>query len=131
VKAWPGRDFAGTISRVSHWVDTRTRTMAVEADVEQSQSALDPGMFVEVVWPLRRASPSLFVPASAVLETAEATFVERVSQGKVERVPVRRGSTMGNLVEVFGSLNAGDSVVVRGSEDLANGAHVIPRHSQS
>jgi membrane fusion protein (multidrug efflux system) len=131
VNAWPGRDFAGTISRVSHWVDTKTRTMAVEADVEQSQSALDPGMFVEVVWPLRRDYPSLFVPASAVVDTAEATFVECVRQGKVERVPVRRGSTMANLIEVFGSLNAGDSVVVRGSEDLANGTHVLPRPSRS
>ena len=131
VRAWPGRDFAGTISRVSHWVDTKTRTMAVEADVDQSQSALDPGMFVEVVGPLRRNSPSLFVPASAVLETAEAIFVERVRQGKVERVPVHRGSTMGDLIEVFGSLNAGDSVVVGASEDLVNGTRVIPRHSQS
>jgi RND family efflux transporter MFP subunit len=131
VKAWPGRDFAGTISRVSHWVGTKTRTMAVEADVEQSQSALAPGMFVEVVWPLRRGSPSLFVPASAVVDTSEASFVERVRQGKVEHVPVRRGSTMGDLIEVFGSLNAGDSVVARGSEDLANGTRVIPRPSQS
>jgi membrane fusion protein (multidrug efflux system) len=105
--------------------------MAVEADVDQSQSVLDPGMFVEVVWPLRRDSPSLFVPASAVVDTAEATFVERVRQGKVERVPVHRGSTMDDLVEVFGSLNAGDSVVVRGSEDLANGTRVVPRPSQS
>ena len=131
VRAWPGRDFAGTISRVSHWVDTKTRTMAVEADVIQSQSALDPGMFVEVVWPLRRNSPSVFVPASAVVDTAEATFVERVHQGKVERVPVHRGSTMSDLVEIFGSLNAGDSVVARGSEDLANGTRVIPHGSQS
>ena len=131
VRAWPGRDFAGTISRVSHWVDTKTRTMAVEADVDQSQCALDPGMFVEVVWPLRRDSQSLFVPASAVLDTAEATFVERVSEGRVEHVPVHRGSTMGNLMEVFGSLNAGDSVVVRASEDLANGTRVIPHGSQS
>jgi membrane fusion protein (multidrug efflux system) len=131
VRAWPGRDFTGTISRISHWVDAKTRTMAVEADVEQSQSALDPGMFVEVVWPLRRDSPSPFVPPTAVVDTAEATFVECVRQGKVQRVPVHRGATMGNLVEVFGSLNAGDSVVVRGSEDLANGALVIPRRSQS
>jgi membrane fusion protein (multidrug efflux system) len=131
VKAWPGRDFVGTISRVSHWVDTKTRTMAVEADVDQNQSALDPGMFVEVVWPLRRGSASLFVPASAVVDTAEATFVECVRRGKVEHVPVHRGATMGNLVEVFGSLNPRDSVVVRGSEDLANGARVILRRSQS
>jgi membrane fusion protein, multidrug efflux system len=131
VSAWRGRYFMGTISRVSHWVDAKTRTMAVEADVYQGAPILDPGMYAEVVWPLRGEMPSLFVPASAVVETAEASFVERVRQGKVERVPVRRGSTMGDLVEVFGSLNAGDSVVVRGSEDLANGTRVLPRPSQS
>jgi len=131
VRAWPGRDFTATISRLSHWVDAKTRTMAVEADVGQSRSALAPGMFVEVVWPLRRDSPSLFVPASAVLETSEATFVERVRQGKVERVPVHRGSTMGDQIEVFGSVNAGDPVVVHASEDLANGTRVVPRGLQS
>ena len=131
VSAWPGRYFTGTISRISHWVDAKTRTMAVEADVYQSAPILDPGMFAEVVWPLRGEAPSLFVPDSAVVETAESTFVERVRQGKVERVPVHRGSTLGDLVEVFGSLNAGDSVVVRGSEDLANGTRVIPRSSES
>jgi RND family efflux transporter MFP subunit len=131
VNAWRGRYFTATIRRVSHWVDAKTRTMAVEADVYQDRPLLDPGMFAEVIWPLRGEALALFVPASAVVETAEATFVERVRQGIVERVPVRRGSTMGNLVEVFGSLNAGDSVVVRGSEDLANGARVMARPSQS
>jgi RND family efflux transporter MFP subunit len=131
VSAWRGRYFTGTISRVSHWVDVKTRTMAVEADVYQDAPLLDPGMFAEVTWPLHGEALALFVPASAVVETAEATFVERVRQGKVERVAVRRGSTMGNLVEVFGSLNAGDSVVVRGSEDLANGTRVNARPSQS
>lgn len=131
VSAWHGRYFTGTISRVSHWVDAKTRTMAVEADVYQGAPILDPGMFAEVTWPLRGDAPSLFVPASAVVETAESAFVERVRQGKVERVSVRRGSTMSDLVEVFGSLNAGDSVVVRGSEDLANGALVISRRSRS
>lgn len=131
VSAWQGRDFTGTISRLSHWVDPKTRTMAVEADVYQSQPTLDPGMFAEVRWPLRGQTPSLFVPASAVVETAEATFVERVRGGKVERVPVRRGSTMGDMVEVFGALEPGDLVLARGSEDLLNGTEVMPRVSQS
>jgi hypothetical protein len=82
-------------------------------------------------WPLRRDFPSLFVPASAVLETSEATLVERVRQGKVERVPVHCGSTMGDLIEVFGSVNAGDAVVVHASEDLTNGTRVVPCGLQS
>jgi hypothetical protein len=96
--------------------------MAVEADVDQSQPALEPGMFVEVVWPLRRDCPSLFVPVAAVVDTAEAIFVAPVRRGKVERVPVHRGSTMGDLVEVFGSLDAGNPVVVSGSQELVDGA---------
>lgn len=131
VSAWHGRYFTGTISRVSHWVDAKTRTMAVEADVFQATPVLDPGMFAEVVWPLRGEAPSLFVPASAVVETAEATFVERVHQGKVERVSVHRGSTMGDTIEVFGALEPGNLVLVRGSEELLNGAEVLPRVQRS
>ena len=131
VSAWHGRYFTGTISRVSHWVDAKTRTMAVEADVYQGAPTLDPGMFAEVMWPLRGDAPSLFVPASAVVETAESTFVERVRQGKVERVPIHRGSTMGDTIEVFGALEPGNLVLVRGSEELGNGAEVLPRVQRS
>jgi membrane fusion protein, multidrug efflux system len=131
VSAQNGRYFTGTISRVSHWVDAKTRTMAIEADVYQSEPTLDPGMFVEVMWPLRRQVPSLFVPASAVIDTAEATFVERVREGKVERVSVRRGLTMGDLVEVFGALRQGELVLARGSEDLPEHADVRARALRS
>ncbi len=131
VRASPGRFFSATVSRISHWVDPKTRTMAVEADIDNSAHALDPGMFAEVLWPVSRSEPTLFVPASAVVDTSEATLVERVKSGRVERVPVRRGKTMGDLQEVFGSLQAADLVVVRGSEDLANGARVIPHFAKS
>lgn len=131
VRASPGRSFSATISRISHWVDPKTRTMAVEADIDNRARTLDPGMFAEVLWPVSRPEPTLFVPASAVVDTGEATLVERVKAGRVERVPVHRGKAMGEVQEVFGSLESGDWVILHGSEDLANGAQVIPRFSQS
>lgn len=127
VSAWPGRDFTGTISRISHWVDPKTRTMAVEADVYQTELILDPGMFVEVMWPVHRENPSLFAPASAVVDTAEASFVERVRSGRIQRVPVQRGAAMGNMVEVFGALKPGDELVAQGSVDLPDGATVAAK----
>src|SRR5262249_30644817 len=66
VRAWPGRRFTGPIARPSHTVDPRTRTMAVELDVTNTDGALAPGMYADVVWPVRRATPSLFVPRTAV-----------------------------------------------------------------
>lgn len=130
VSAWPGRSFAGTVSRISHWINAKTRTMEVEADVYQKQLILDPGMFVEVEWSVRRNSPSLFVPASAVVDTAEASFVERMRSGRIQRVPVQRGAAMGNMVEVFGALKAGEEVVAHGSEDLPDGATVVAKVAQ-
>jgi membrane fusion protein (multidrug efflux system) len=130
VRASPGRLFTANISRISHWVDPKTRTMAVEADADNRLQALDPGMFAEVLWPVSRREPTLFVPASAIVDTSEATLVERVKSGRVERVAVRRGKAMGEVQEVFGSLAAGDLVILHGSEELANGARVIARSSQ-
>ncbi len=124
--AFPGRYFAGTISRVSHALDRATRTMPVEADVYQKQYLLDPGMFVEALWPVESATPSLFVPGSAIGGGANP-FVERVSNGQVQRVSVTRGKTMGDLVQIFGQLFAGDLVMAEPSANLADGERVRAR----
>ena len=123
VPAFPGRYFSGTISRISHALNPATRTMPVEADVYQKQYLLDPGMFVEALWPVQSAATSLFVPSSAISGGA-SPFVDRVSNGQVQRISVARGRAMGNLVQVFGDLKAGDPVVIRPSADLANGTIV-------
>jgi RND family efflux transporter MFP subunit len=127
VRAYPGRGFSGTVSRISHWVDSRTRTMAVEADVYNKERLLDPGMFALVIWPVQRQAPSILVPASAVVETPDGIFVDVVERGRAKGVAVQRGRASGDLVEVFGRINAGELVIEHGSADLADGTRVIAR----
>jgi RND family efflux transporter MFP subunit len=127
VRTWPGQSFEGAISRISRSVDPRTRTMAVELDVDNRAGKLAPGMYAEVLWPIKREKPSLLVPTSAVAQTTEKTFVDRVRDGTVEPVPVQRGISVGNKVEVFGALAPGEPVLVRGSEELRAGASVQTR----
>ncbi|MCA1664738.1 MAG: efflux RND transporter periplasmic adaptor subunit, partial [Myxococcales bacterium] len=124
VRTWPGQRFSGVIKRVAHAIDTKTRTMPVELDVENSNNKLAPGMYAEVFWPIRRDAPSLFVPASAVVQTTEKTYVDRIRDGAVEQVVVQRGSAIEGSVEVIGPLQAGDIVLKRGSEELKDGAKV-------
>jgi RND family efflux transporter MFP subunit len=130
VRAWPGQARKGVVRRVAHSIDSRTRTMAVELDIENADGKLAPGMFAEVKWPVRRSGPSLLVPASAVAQTTEKTFVDRIRDGVIDQVPVQRGATEGELVEVVGALSAGDMVLRRGSEELRNGTHVNTRSAQ-
>jgi RND family efflux transporter MFP subunit len=124
VSAWPGRSFNGTVARISHWVDQRTRTMPVELDVDNRDRRLAPGMFAEVRWPVHRESATLIVPASAVVETMEQTFVDVIRNGRVRRVAVKRGRTKADVVEVFGALREGELVAVSGSEELPDGTEV-------
>jgi RND family efflux transporter MFP subunit len=127
VRAWPGRRFTGTIVRPSHTIDPRTRTMSVELDVDNADAALAPGMYVDVEWPIRRAMPSVFVPHSAIVQTAERTFVVRIRDGVTEQVTVERGVAVGDTVEVRGAVRDGDTIARRGSEELRDGTRVVVR----
>jgi membrane fusion protein, multidrug efflux system len=127
VPAFPGQTFHGTITRIAHSVDMKTRTMPVEMDVDNASGLLAPGMYPEVEWPVRRAEPTLFVPVKAVVTTTELTFVIRIQQDTVEWVKVHKGQSAGDRIEVFGDLHAGDLIAVRGSDELRPGTKVLVR----
>jgi membrane fusion protein (multidrug efflux system) len=127
VPAFPSQTFAGTIARVAHSVDVKTRTMPVELDVNNSDGRLSSGMFPEVLWPVRRTAPTLFVPTSAVARTTEATFVIRIRGENTEWVNVQTGELDGKSIEVFGGLRAGDEVAMRGSDELRPGTRVTTK----
>ena len=121
VPAWPERTFNGTIARLSHSLDSKTRTMAVELDVANRDGALAPGMFPTVKWPVRRSRPALFVPRTSVVTTTERTFVIRNQNGRAQWVDVRKGAAEGDLVEVVGSLKPGDQVLRRPTDEIRDG----------
>ena len=126
VPAYPQEIFQGIVSRVSQAVDTKTRTMPVEIDVENITLRLAAGMFPEVRWPIQGRTPTLFVPVSAVVTTTEQTFVLQVQNHTVGWTPVRKGTKSGPLLEVFGNLQAGDVVVKRGTDELRAGTVIAP-----
>ncbi len=120
VSAWPGQTFHGRVARVAGSVDQSTRTMPMELDV-MSEGKLAPGMYGEVAWPVSRRSPSLFVPTTAIVQTTARTYVVRVRGGKAQLLNVTRGVAGAEFAEVFGALTAGDTLLCRGVEDVADG----------
>jgi membrane fusion protein, multidrug efflux system len=124
VPAYPGDHFTGTIARVSHSMDEKTRSMAVELDVMNPQSHLAPGMYPAVAWPVRPPKPSLLVPPDSIVTTTERTFVIRVRDGKAEWVNVSKGASVGDLVEVVSALQPGDAILKRASDEIRDGTEV-------
>jgi RND family efflux transporter MFP subunit len=125
--AFPGETFHGVIARIAHSLDDKTRTMAVELDVNNPGLRLAPGMYPEVRWPVRGSRPSLLVPPTSVVTTTEQTFVIRVKGGIAEWVPVTRGPAVGNLLAVYGALKPGETIVRRGTDEIRAGTRVQAR----
>jgi RND family efflux transporter MFP subunit len=121
VPAYADRTFSGTIARRAQALDEKTRTMAVELDVMNSDQALAPGMYANVNWPIHAPKAVLFVPTTSVVTTTERTFVIRNKNGKAEWVNVRKGATDRDLIEVIGPLQPGDRVVKRANDELREG----------
>lgn len=126
VPAFPEKTFSGTIARLSHSLDAKTRTMAVEMEVPNRDGSLAPGMYPQVKWPVRRNKPSLMAPKTAVVTTTERTFVIRANEGKAEWVSVSKGAADGDLVEVSGNLKAGDKIVRKAGDEIRDGSPLKP-----
>jgi membrane fusion protein (multidrug efflux system) len=124
--AWPGRHYVGTVARVSHALDPKTRTMPVELDVLNGDRSLAPGMYPTVKWPVRSARAALFVPKTSVVTTTERTFVIRDHDGRAEWVDVKKGAAEGDLVEVIGNLKPGDRVVRQATDEITDGISIKP-----
>jgi membrane fusion protein (multidrug efflux system) len=124
VPAYPERTYSGTVARVSHAVDQKTRAMAVELDVFNRDGSLSPGMYPAVKWPVRQTHPSLMVPKTSVVTTTEQTFVIRNQGGKAEWINVTKGAADGDLMEVAGKLQPGDMVVKRATDEIREGSPI-------
>ncbi len=131
--AFPGRNFDAVITTIEPQVTTDTRTIKVQATVENAERLIRPGMFahVEVVEPPQ--PDTLVVPETAVDYTVygDSVFVVHAktdAQGKetlsVSRVPVKTGPRHTNMVEILDGLKPGDRVVVSGQLKLSEGAAV-------
>jgi membrane fusion protein (multidrug efflux system) len=129
VPTFPGRTFSGTIARIAHSVDIKTRTMPVELEVANTKGDLSPGTFADILWPVRRSYPTLFVPTTSVANTLERVFVVRIRDGKSEWVDVKTGAAAEKMTEVFGELHEGDVVAVRGTDELRPGTSVSAQQS--
>jgi RND family efflux transporter MFP subunit len=127
VSALPDRGFEAVIARVSHALDVKTRSESVELEVPNRPGELASGMYADVTWVVRRSRPSFFVPPSAIVSTTERTFVERLRDGTLSWVGIRRGASTGDRIEVFGDLRENDLIALKGTDELADGTRVAER----
>lgn len=125
VAAFPKESFRATVKRIGATVKRETRTLPIEAEIENLDHRLRPGFFargaVELTGDPQRV---LTVPQSALqpISGGSKLFV-RDGDRVVERL-VTIGQIQGDRVEVRGQIASGEEVATENVADLADGALV-------
>ena len=125
---FPGETFEGTIVRDSDSIDSATRTLNVEVDVNNAQDRIKTGAYAFVHLKLPQSAhasaQSLTIPANTLLFRSEGLRVGVVRNGHAELTPIKIGRDFGATVEVVAGLHANDQVIVSPSDSLTSGTPV-------
>ena len=122
--AWPDKNFAGRIARIAPNVSATSRTMTVEAEIDNSGNALKPGQFATVRILQERAEPAVLIPARAVVSEAGVNRVFVIKDGRAEQRLVQTGQTEGDLIEVRSGVAADEQVATSNLQQLTDGIAV-------
>jgi multidrug efflux pump subunit AcrA (membrane-fusion protein) len=124
VSTYPERSFAGRVARVSPNVSQQSRTLTVEAEVQNGESLLKPGQFATIRVLLPQSDPAVLVPARAVRTDGTTARVFVVRDGVASERLVATGRQDGDLIEVKGNVAADELVATSNVERLADGVPV-------
>ena len=122
--AWPDRNFAGRVARIAPNVSATSRTLTVEAEIDNSGGALKPGQFATVRILQERSEPAVLVPTRAIVTEAGVSRVFVIKDGRAEQRLVQLGQVDGDLTEVKTGVAADELVATSGIERLSDGVAV-------
>jgi len=122
--AWPDRNFSGRIARISPNVTPTSRTLTVEAEIENGSGALKPGQFATVRILQSRAQPAVLVPSRAVRTESGVSRVFVIKDGRAQERLVQLGQTEGDLVEIKSGVAAAELVATSNIAQLGDGMAV-------
>ncbi|MCB0344177.1 MAG: efflux RND transporter periplasmic adaptor subunit [Bdellovibrionales bacterium] len=123
VEAYPDKIFTGEIYFVSPRIDTTTRTVLVKARMSNDENLLIHGMLASIDVGLQERENALVIPETAVIQRKDKQSVFAVGSGDIaELKEVKTGIRLKGEVEIIEGLQAGDLVVVEGTQKIGPGS---------
>ncbi len=123
----PGSNIApikGKITSIFPQANSQTRTVTVEAVIDNPDGQLLSGKFLEMKIVTARKPSAITVPQAAVVEFQDQPSVWVVEGDTVTAQPVTLGMSTGDRIEVTSGLESGQAVVTSGQHRLVENAVV-------
>jgi RND family efflux transporter MFP subunit len=123
----PNRRFTGKVTRIADAQDPTTRTLMTEIDLPNPDGELSPGVYCSVELKIPRRTPSLIVPAGAIVFDRDGLHVLVVENGVAHSRKITQIRDLGTEVELSEGVKQGDQVVLSPPVDLEDGNKVQVR----
>ncbi len=133
--AIPGREFSGTLTAINSAIDTATRSVQLQATLENKDNSLRAGMFARVQLLLPQKNSTLYIPATAVAYAPFGDSIYILEKKRNEKTKkdelilrqqfVRLGETRGDFVAVTEGVKKGQEIASTGAFKLRNGMNVV------
>jgi cobalt-zinc-cadmium efflux system membrane fusion protein len=136
VASVPAQIFTGRIKRIGSVVEGETQVIPVQAEINNANGQLKPGMFAELEVITDKTSTSvLAIPSSAVVDANGKKIIYVKNGNAFQSVEPEFGQTSGNLIEVTSGLFEGDAVVTQRAtqlyaQSLRGGSNKEDEHSE-
>ncbi len=124
VDSFPYKEFTGHLSTIYPSLEEKTRTLQVEALVPNRDAKLKPGLFAKVTLYTGQSRDLVVVPITAVLYEDSLVKVFIAEGDRAKEKPVKIGSKYGEYLEIVEGLQKGETVVVVGQNNLAEGVKI-------
>ncbi len=111
------RTFYGQITRIGSVVEEETRIVPVQAQLDNANGQLKPGMFTQLEV-LTQTTAKLAIPHNAVVEAKGKQLVYIQNGNAYQSAEVKLSQTSGNMVEIKSGLFEGDRIVTQGGMQL-------------
>ncbi len=126
VDAYQDRKFAGTIIAVNPALETTSRSVIVEASIENGENALRTGMFATGQIQREGGTSGVFVPKSAVINdsSTQAFRAFVIQDGVVKLRVIQLGTEENDFIQIISGVNADEMLATSNLDKLYEGAKV-------
>ena len=126
VTQYPDRSFSGTVTRHPEALAQDTRTMRVEVDLPNKDSALYPGMYATLTLNVGSSDIAPWIPDDALMFRGGDAFVPVVRKDRIPLAKVALGNDDGREVQVAKGLSKDDLIAVNVGQGVEEGDPVQP-----
>jgi RND family efflux transporter MFP subunit len=126
VEQYPGRSFAGAISRHAQALDPATRMMLIEVDLPNAENELYPGMYGTMSLQIRLSVSTALIPDDALIFRQGQVFAPLVRNSVVHLTPVTLAYDNGYATEATSGVSVGDTLALNLGQSAVDGERVQP-----